>query len=145
VEARRPNSQLLAQVLRGKGPYPVAEYRLAAEVSAAAAARELRGGDASGGIGSFALPDDWYNPQLVAGDGVLSGSESKATSSKAASDGSSSDGAAGGGGSSSSSAGWAADRGARGVYSFCMCPGGQIVPTSTNEEELCLNGMSFSR
>ena len=33
----------------------------------------------------------------------------------------------------------------RGVYSFCMCPGGQIVPTSTNEKELCINGMSFSR
>ncbi|KAL3154855.1 hypothetical protein ABBQ38_011397 [Trebouxia sp. C0009 RCD-2024] len=35
--------------------------------------------------------------------------------------------------------------GARGVYSFCMCPGGQIVPTTTNPEELCINGMSFSR
>lgn len=33
----------------------------------------------------------------------------------------------------------------RGVYSFCMCPGGQIVLTGTNPEELCLNGMSFSR
>ncbi|DBB05856.1 TPA: hypothetical protein ACH3X3_009865 [Trebouxia sp. C0006] len=33
----------------------------------------------------------------------------------------------------------------RGVYSFCMCPGGQIVPTTTNPEELCINGMSFSR
>ncbi|MEW5304163.1 MAG: hypothetical protein WDW36_006794 [Sanguina aurantia] len=33
----------------------------------------------------------------------------------------------------------------RGVFSFCMCPGGQIVPTSTNEEELCINGMSFSK
>ncbi len=31
----------------------------------------------------------------------------------------------------------------RGVYSFCMCPGGQIVPTTTNPEELCINGMSF--
>jgi uncharacterized FAD-dependent dehydrogenase len=26
-----------------------------------------------------------------------------------------------------------------------MCPGGQIVPTSTNVEELCVNGMSFSK
>eukprot|EP01038_Epipyxis_sp_PR26KG_P004575 gene4575-6448_t len=33
----------------------------------------------------------------------------------------------------------------RSCYSFCMCPGGQIVPTSVNEEELCLNGMSFSK
>ena len=31
----------------------------------------------------------------------------------------------------------------RGVYSFCMCPGGQIVPTTTNHDELCINGMSF--
>ena len=30
-------------------------------------------------------------------------------------------------------------------YSFCMCPGGQIVPTSVNPGELCVNGMSFSR
>jgi uncharacterized FAD-dependent dehydrogenase len=33
----------------------------------------------------------------------------------------------------------------RGVYSFCMCPGGQIVPASTNPDEVCVNGMSFSR
>ena len=33
----------------------------------------------------------------------------------------------------------------RGVYSFCMCPGGQIVPASTNSSEVCVNGMSFSK
>ena len=33
----------------------------------------------------------------------------------------------------------------RGVYSFCMCPGGQIVPSSTEPDEMCVNGMSFSR
>jgi uncharacterized FAD-dependent dehydrogenase len=33
----------------------------------------------------------------------------------------------------------------RGVYSFCMCPGGQIVPASTDPTEVCVNGMSFSR
>ena len=33
----------------------------------------------------------------------------------------------------------------RGAYSFCMCPGGQIVPSSTEPGELCVNGMSFSR
>ena len=38
-----------------------------------------------------------------------------------------------------------AQGGQRGVYSFCMCPGGQIVPTSTDSELLCINGMSFSR
>jgi uncharacterized FAD-dependent dehydrogenase len=32
----------------------------------------------------------------------------------------------------------------RGVYSFCMCPGGMIVPASTASGELVLNGMSPS-
>ena len=33
----------------------------------------------------------------------------------------------------------------RGAYSFCMCPGGQIVPASTDPNEVCVNGMSFSK
>ncbi|MEW6652092.1 MAG: FAD-dependent protein [Bacteroidota bacterium] len=33
----------------------------------------------------------------------------------------------------------------RGVYSFCMCPGGIIIPASTDKDELVLNGMSVSR
>lgn len=36
-------------------------------------------------------------------------------------------------------------RGATPVFSFCMCPGGQIVCTSVDPEELCINGMSFSK
>lgn len=32
----------------------------------------------------------------------------------------------------------------RGVYSFCMCPGGFIVPASTSEGETVVNGMSPS-
>jgi uncharacterized FAD-dependent dehydrogenase len=35
--------------------------------------------------------------------------------------------------------------GGRGVYSFCMCPGGIIVPASSAPGELVLNGMSVSR
>lgn len=35
--------------------------------------------------------------------------------------------------------------GGRGVFSFCMCPGGIIVPASTAPEELVVNGMSLSR
>ncbi len=31
-----------------------------------------------------------------------------------------------------------------GVFSFCMCPGGMVVPASTAPEELVLNGMSNS-
>ncbi|GBD90160.1 hypothetical protein BMS3Abin04_00876 [bacterium BMS3Abin04] len=33
----------------------------------------------------------------------------------------------------------------KGVYSFCMCPGGMIIPASTNDNELVLNGMSVSK
>jgi uncharacterized protein len=33
----------------------------------------------------------------------------------------------------------------RGVYSFCMCPGGIIVPAATSPGELVVNGMSLSR
>lgn len=32
----------------------------------------------------------------------------------------------------------------RGVFSFCMCPGGFIVPAATNAAELVINGMSLS-
>lgn len=32
----------------------------------------------------------------------------------------------------------------RGVYSFCMCPGGVIVPAATSNNELVVNGMSPS-
>lgn len=32
----------------------------------------------------------------------------------------------------------------RGVYSFCMCPGGYIVASTTNENQVVVNGMSAS-
>ena len=32
----------------------------------------------------------------------------------------------------------------RSCYSFCMCPGGVIVPSSCSENTLCVNGMSYS-
>lgn len=32
----------------------------------------------------------------------------------------------------------------RGVYSFCMCPGGYIVPAATSPDEIVVNGMSSS-
>lgn len=32
----------------------------------------------------------------------------------------------------------------RGVYSFCMCPGGYIVPSATDEAQVVVNGMSPS-
>lgn len=33
----------------------------------------------------------------------------------------------------------------RGVYSFCMCPGGVVVPASTAPRQVVVNGMSASR
>ncbi|MDR3611902.1 MAG: FAD-binding protein, partial [Ignavibacteriaceae bacterium] len=33
----------------------------------------------------------------------------------------------------------------KGVYSFCMCPGGIIVPAATAPGEIIVNGMSLSR
>ena len=35
--------------------------------------------------------------------------------------------------------------GKRGVFSFCMCPGGLIVPAATAPGEIVVNGMSLSR
>ena len=31
----------------------------------------------------------------------------------------------------------------RTVYSFCMCPGGEVVPAISNENEIVTNGMSY--
>jgi len=33
----------------------------------------------------------------------------------------------------------------KGVYSFCMCPGGIIVPSATEKEQVVVNGMSNSK
>ena len=32
----------------------------------------------------------------------------------------------------------------RGVYSFCMCPGGEVINASSEQGRLCINGMSYS-
>ena len=39
---------------------------------------------------------------------------------------------------------WNDPRTGRGVYSFCMCPGGEVINASSEEEGLCVNGMSYS-
>jgi uncharacterized FAD-dependent dehydrogenase len=36
-------------------------------------------------------------------------------------------------------------KGSRGVYSFCMCPGGYVVNASSEEGRICVNGMSYSK
>lgn len=33
----------------------------------------------------------------------------------------------------------------RGIYTFCMCPGGEVVNSSSENAHLCVNGMSYSR
>jgi len=35
--------------------------------------------------------------------------------------------------------------GGRGVHSFCMCPGGFVVPAATENDEVVVNGMSLAR
>lgn len=37
------------------------------------------------------------------------------------------------------------DSGKRGIYSFCMCPGGLIVPSPTEEGLMAINGMSNAK
>ena len=39
----------------------------------------------------------------------------------------------------------AKDNTGRGVYTFCMCPGGYVVNASSEEGMLCTNGMSYSK
>ena len=34
-------------------------------------------------------------------------------------------------------------RNGRGIYSFCMCPGGYVVNSSSEQGRLCVNGMSY--
>ncbi|MBQ0059399.1 MAG: FAD-dependent oxidoreductase, partial [Lachnospiraceae bacterium] len=33
----------------------------------------------------------------------------------------------------------------RGIYTFCMCPGGYVVNASSEEGHLCVNGMSYQK
>jgi uncharacterized FAD-dependent dehydrogenase len=37
----------------------------------------------------------------------------------------------------------AAQSGGRGVWTFCMCPGGNLLPTNAQEGHLAINGMSY--
>lgn len=39
---------------------------------------------------------------------------------------------------------WNNKRSGRGIYSFCMCPGGVVINSSSENEGLCINGMSNS-
>ena len=35
--------------------------------------------------------------------------------------------------------------GNRGIYSFCMCPGGEVIASSSEPEQIVTNGMSYSK
>lgn len=35
-------------------------------------------------------------------------------------------------------------KGEKGVYSFCMCPGGMVIPAMSDEETIVTNGMSYA-
>jgi uncharacterized FAD-dependent dehydrogenase len=37
----------------------------------------------------------------------------------------------------------AAQKGERGIWTFCMCPGGHLLPTNAQEGHLAINGMSY--
>lgn len=37
------------------------------------------------------------------------------------------------------------DTSSRGVYTFCNCPGGEVLACITQQEMLCINGMSYSK
>ncbi len=39
---------------------------------------------------------------------------------------------------------WNNKKSGRGIYSFCMCPGGAVINSSSEENLLCTNGMSMS-
>ena len=39
---------------------------------------------------------------------------------------------------------WNNKKTGRGIYSFCMCPGGAVINSSSEEKLLCTNGMSMS-
>lgn len=39
---------------------------------------------------------------------------------------------------------WNNKKTGRGVYSFCMCPGGYVINSSSEQDMLCTNGMSMS-
>jgi hypothetical protein len=37
------------------------------------------------------------------------------------------------------------DSSGRGIYTFCNCPGGEVIACITQKEMLCINGMSYSK
>ena len=126
IDAVQYGDETAAAVLRGKGPVPVAEYRLATTVGSI-------GEPKSGGLRTIV---DSRGGTHVDGDHrvrvemelEMVGEEEEEVKPS-------------GGGDRPSRA----FPSSRSVYSFCMCPGGQVVPTSVHAGELCVNGMSFSR
>ena len=120
---------------RGKGPLPVADYRLAHQcVGPGARGKQESDEDSDGdGDGDGDGPDAAYEKGNTKESSVKKSKKDK----KDKKGKKKKKGGTGGGG-------WDQQQ-QRACYSFCMCPGGQIVPTSTDVNELCVNGMSFSK
>jgi len=89
-------------ILRGKGPIPVADYRLAVTIPRSKLPED-----------GWNAADAWYAPLYLAEESDVEDRTSA--------------------------------RQDVNVFSFCNCPGGQIVLTGTDPKELCINGMSFSK
>jgi hypothetical protein len=117
---------LFAEVQRGKGRIPVADYFFTAAI------KPRKNG----------LPEQELNSMPSALHEDLSHAHSTASSLDTKSTFRGSNGDEGPAEQSHAVPGEEKEAG-RDIYTFCMCPGGQIVPTSTNPDELCINGMSF--
>eukprot|EP00899_Mesostigma_viride_P021265 jgi/Mesvir1/2913/Mv13983-RA.1 len=133
-------------VQRGGGKIPVADYKLTANNVREDGRADASGGGASPGH-TPSLTFDEHTP-LVGGKPIIASAELQEPGvvcdgdggEDAAEEGETSSGTMGEGEGASKPV-----PGARSCFSFCMCPGGQIVPTSVTEDELCINGMSFSK
>ncbi len=158
IDVARLGRESAGEVQRGKGRIPVAEYKLACEVQdptfsppstssppgggddvggqggrpGRAREGERRGGGGGGGAAHGEAANRASGLLREASERRVAGQVGGAAAAAAVEE----YGGGGGGGR-------AVPDGLRSVFSFCMCPGGQIVCTATREEELCLNGMSF--
>ena len=147
INALQLGAEWSQRVHRGAGDIPVADYRLATEIPYPVPAGRDREPFQRGGVKAV-LSDGWGGAAEDPGGGKGGGGGGPGL---AAGEGGGKEGVEQRGGKERER-GWeegveqrgGKERG-RPVYSFCMCPGGQIMCTSVLPDELCVNGMSFSR
>ena len=131
INALQLGAEWSQRVQRGAGDIPVADYRLATEIPYPVPAGRDGEPFERGGVKAV-LSDGWGGAAEGAGGGEGGGGGGPGLT------------AGEGGGAEGVEQRGGKERG-RPVYSFCMCPGGQIMCTSVLPDELCVNGMSFSR